>query len=279
MQYNWYEAAVSANAPRQIISVVDWASDSPTPLPPSSSKPATYNVFAWGTNDPSEGNHSITTENFDVLASPVGWHSLPYANDPPFHGVRLNTTEFYRNTTTTWGNNVCDFLLRSRNHLLYVRCVYHSRSLPRRTGRLGIHILTITARTLARTRHLTTSTIRNLLIRPMHWQKPRSISTLPSLSSSTRPIWSTIFTIGAFQFLLLNCNQTHHPLQIRLRRSRWEFSTIQLWPWRCGERCSHCQRSGWLLVQQCFLHVPTRWSERPDVFVPINHLVGSNDFT
>jgi extracellular elastinolytic metalloproteinase len=109
MQYNWYEAAVSANAPHRIISVVDWASDSPTTLPPSSSKPATYNVFAWGTNDPSEGNRSITTENFDVLASPVGWHALPYANDPSFHGVRLNTTEFYRNTTTTWGNNVCDF--------------------------------------------------------------------------------------------------------------------------------------------------------------------------
>jgi extracellular elastinolytic metalloproteinase len=105
MQDNWYEASVSASAPHQIISVVDWASDAPIPKAPEVVH-ATYNVFKWGTNDPAVGNRSIEKENFDALASPVGWHSLPYANDPSFKGVKLTTKDFYRNTTTTWGNNV-----------------------------------------------------------------------------------------------------------------------------------------------------------------------------
>src|SRR6267154_1599645 len=33
-------------------------------------------------NDPERGECSIHTENFDVLASPAGWHAIPYANDP-----------------------------------------------------------------------------------------------------------------------------------------------------------------------------------------------------
>src|SRR6267154_3670282 len=32
MEDNWYEATVSASLPHRIISVVDWASDSPMPL-------------------------------------------------------------------------------------------------------------------------------------------------------------------------------------------------------------------------------------------------------
>ena len=112
MQDNWYEAAVSATAPHRIISVVDWASDSPIPKEPKARAPATYNVFAWGINDPAEGNRSLQKENYDVLASPVGWHSLPYANDPQSDDLRLNKAEFWRNTTTTFGNNVsmlCEF--------------------------------------------------------------------------------------------------------------------------------------------------------------------------
>lgn len=106
MQDNWYEAAVSATPPHRIISVVDWASDAPIPIPEPDVEPATYNVFAWGVNDPAEGKRSIVKENFDGLASPVGWHSVPFSNDPSMRGVRLRTKEFYRNTTTTWGNNV-----------------------------------------------------------------------------------------------------------------------------------------------------------------------------
>jgi extracellular elastinolytic metalloproteinase len=105
MKDNWYEAAVSANSPHKIISVVDWASDAHIPIP-KERKPATYNVFSWGINDPACGNRSIQTENFDRLASPIGWHSLPYANDPQSQDMRFPDSSALRNTTTTWGNNV-----------------------------------------------------------------------------------------------------------------------------------------------------------------------------
>ncbi|KAF9267163.1 extracellular elastinolytic metallo proteinase [Marasmius fiardii PR-910] len=104
MEDNWYEVAVAAKAPHRIISVVDWASDAPLP-PPKERAPATYNVFRWGLNDPDEGNRTLEKENYDSLASPLGWHSLPFKHDPSFKGVKLNK-EFLRNTTTTWGNNV-----------------------------------------------------------------------------------------------------------------------------------------------------------------------------
>lgn len=105
MQDNWYEAAVSAIAPHRIISVVDWASDSPIPSEPSTA--ATYNVYGWGINDPTEGKRSINKENVDALASPVGWHAIPYTKDPTFQGLPIDKKlGFWRNTTTTWGNNV-----------------------------------------------------------------------------------------------------------------------------------------------------------------------------
>lgn len=103
MQDNWYETSVSASYPHNIISVVDWASDSPIPKP-APPPPATYNVFAWGINDPERGERSINKENFDALASPAGWHAMPVANDPSISGSR--SKEFWSNSTTTWGNNV-----------------------------------------------------------------------------------------------------------------------------------------------------------------------------
>jgi extracellular elastinolytic metalloproteinase len=105
MKDNWYEAAVSAYEPHNIISVVDWASDAYVPTSKKSKTP-TYNVFAWGINDPSEGNRSIITEKPDSIASPAGWHALPKANDPSFMNARLSNPKEWRNTTTTWGNNV-----------------------------------------------------------------------------------------------------------------------------------------------------------------------------
>ncbi|KAI0694057.1 Fungalysin metallopeptidase-domain-containing protein [Cytidiella melzeri] len=108
MEDNWYEAAVTSAAPHRIVSVVDWASDSPMPVQapvPKEPHGATYNVFPWGINDPQEGNRTIAKEVFDHLASPVGWHSLPYANDPQSTGA-LKAKEGLRNTTVTWGNNV-----------------------------------------------------------------------------------------------------------------------------------------------------------------------------
>ena len=107
MKDNWYSSSVSASAPHKIISVVDWASDAPyAPIPKNpGAKPASYNVFHWGINDPACGERSIETENFDAHASPVGWHAIPYDNDPSYKGLK-RPSEFWRNTTTTWGNNV-----------------------------------------------------------------------------------------------------------------------------------------------------------------------------
>jgi extracellular elastinolytic metalloproteinase len=106
MKDNWYEAAVSANAPHKIISVVDWASDAYAPIP-KERQPATYNVFTWGINDPSVGSRSMQSEKFDSLASPAGWHSLHVANDPQSQGSQSkhNPSKF-RNTSNTYGNNV-----------------------------------------------------------------------------------------------------------------------------------------------------------------------------
>lgn len=118
MEDNWYEASVSANSPHRIVSVVDWASDSsfsypnpntaPIPVPPPVHKPATYNVFKWGVNDPSVGNRSIEKEYLDSLASPAGWHSFPFANDPDRDagGRSRGKGEVWKNTTDTSGNNV-----------------------------------------------------------------------------------------------------------------------------------------------------------------------------
>ena len=106
MQDNWYETSVSASYPHNIISVVDWASDSPIPKPAPPPTPATYNVFAWGINDPERGERTINKENFDILASPAGWHAMPAANDPSVSSSRSTSEEFWSNSTTTWGNNV-----------------------------------------------------------------------------------------------------------------------------------------------------------------------------
>jgi extracellular elastinolytic metalloproteinase len=107
MADNWYETAVSASAPHNIISVVDWASDmyAPVPKPPSSTA-ATYNVYKWGINDPESGERSIEKESYDAHASPAGWHAIPYANDPSVKGGKSLNGNKFRNTTTTWGNNV-----------------------------------------------------------------------------------------------------------------------------------------------------------------------------
>lgn len=104
MQDNWYESAVTATSPHRIVSVIDWASDSSIPI---LSPEATYNVFPWGTNDPGSGSRSFRKENFDSLASPAGWQALPYEHDPASRYLHPKAKEgFWRNTTTTWGNNV-----------------------------------------------------------------------------------------------------------------------------------------------------------------------------
>lgn len=105
MNDNWYETAVSSAAPHRIVSVVDWASDSPVPEHPPHPR-ASYEVFRWGVNDPTCGERTMEPEATDVLASPAGWHAIPYANDPTYHSSGTKFKGKWRNTTTTWGNNV-----------------------------------------------------------------------------------------------------------------------------------------------------------------------------
>lgn len=107
MEDNWYEAAVTVGAPHRILSVVDWASDAafaPIPKKPDAPPHAVYNVFAWGLNDPVNATRSMEKENFDTLASPMGWHWIPVANDPSqdkFIKEKKATTH-----TETFGNHV-----------------------------------------------------------------------------------------------------------------------------------------------------------------------------
>jgi len=106
MQDNWYESTVTAVSPHWVVSVIDWASDSSIPIPSHEQK-ATYNVFSWGINDPESGLRSFQKENFDSLASPAGWQALPFEHDPVSRYIHPSAKEgFWRNTTTTWGNNV-----------------------------------------------------------------------------------------------------------------------------------------------------------------------------
>ena len=82
MGNSWYEVVVSLHAPHRVLSVVDWALDAPYPVPLEHTQrlPAMYNAFAFGINDPSEGNRFLARVNFDLLASPLGWHVIPGAS-------------------------------------------------------------------------------------------------------------------------------------------------------------------------------------------------------
>ena len=122
MADNWYEAAITYSEPHRIVSVVDWAADgfvdkpqadfldwfAPVPKEPSfefpkTRSPAKYQVHEWGVNDPSEDKRTVQFENFDALASPIGWHVIEHSSDPATSSRQKLS---FRNTTTTWGNNV-----------------------------------------------------------------------------------------------------------------------------------------------------------------------------
>ncbi|CAG8518674.1 17313_t:CDS:2 [Cetraspora pellucida] len=76
MEDNWYNAHINANN-GELIALMDWVSD------------AMYNVFPLGTNDPSDGSRQILENPYDIIASPLGWHS-----------------QDKKNYTNTIGNNV-----------------------------------------------------------------------------------------------------------------------------------------------------------------------------
>ena len=115
MEDNWYEAAVGAQTPFEIYSVVDWASDAamaPVPKLPTEHELASYNVFKWGINDPSHGNRTMEKETADQFASPYGWHRMPAENYPDSESTYFkNSKEKILETNTTVGNNVksCSF--------------------------------------------------------------------------------------------------------------------------------------------------------------------------
>ena len=111
MNDNWYETAVMAHRPHHIISVVDWANDaSPSHIAPIPKEPvpssATYNVFAWGVNDPEWGNRTLEKEGSDFLASPIGWHKIPAKKTPDYAPGKSPDGDALVNLTTTIGNNV-----------------------------------------------------------------------------------------------------------------------------------------------------------------------------
>ncbi|KAJ1303751.1 hypothetical protein OPQ81_008175 [Rhizoctonia solani] len=140
---NHYEVYVSVNDPTKIISVVDWVVDAPIPdsdgwlstlqrhvfgqlqevllsqdpvlvdsgfeAAPIPSIPiptaGTYRVWKWGINDPESGNRTLERVPIDRRASPLGWHSVPAANDP-FGGNPDSEKDKIVNYTSTIGNNV-----------------------------------------------------------------------------------------------------------------------------------------------------------------------------
>lgn len=58
---NWYNVHVDSESGK-LLSVIDWVSQ------------ASYNVFPFGLNDPSDGERSIVQDPANKIASPDGWH-------------------------------------------------------------------------------------------------------------------------------------------------------------------------------------------------------------
>ncbi|CAG8594442.1 11678_t:CDS:2 [Diversispora eburnea] len=76
MENNWYNGHINAHTGK-VMALMDWVSD------------ATYNVFPFGINDPSDGDRKLEENPHDIIASPYGWHS-----------------QGKKNFTNTIGNNV-----------------------------------------------------------------------------------------------------------------------------------------------------------------------------
>jgi len=107
MEDNWYKAYMDAVHPSHIHSVVDWVADSPVAPTQKELEPELpkYKVWKWGINDPDEGNRTLEEPGYDRIASPLGWDSIPAANDPMSTGV--DDPSFVIFHETTFGNNVC----------------------------------------------------------------------------------------------------------------------------------------------------------------------------
>ncbi|KAF2218306.1 fungalysin metallopeptidase [Elsinoe ampelina] len=73
---NWLLTYIDAETKKEVLGVVDYSAD------------ATYQVYPWGLNDPTEGSRQSLVDPFDKTASEFGWQSI-------------GTTSY----TTTRGNN------------------------------------------------------------------------------------------------------------------------------------------------------------------------------
>lgn len=86
--------------------------DKPAPVV-TGPRPASYRVFPWSVNDPTEAKRKVVKDPSDDVASPLGWHSVPHSGHPDakdisqlrhgwskmvkYHGLQANDTR---------GNNV-----------------------------------------------------------------------------------------------------------------------------------------------------------------------------
>ncbi|KAF8551073.1 hypothetical protein OG21DRAFT_1418633 [Imleria badia] len=103
MEHNWYETTVTTSTPHRIVSVVDWASDSPMPMPiiEEGECRLTHEIY------PLSYGRETVKELGDTLASPAGWHTLPCPNDPMRTlDLEYQASTYWHTTDTTWGNNV-----------------------------------------------------------------------------------------------------------------------------------------------------------------------------
>ncbi|KAL6707019.1 hypothetical protein ACN47E_004969 [Coniothyrium glycines] len=88
---NWLLSYVDAEDGTQVHAVVDYSAD------------ASYQVYPWGINDPTEGERIIVEDPFDSQASEFGWHST---GSESFKTVRGNNGIAH----TNWGNVQSDFI-------------------------------------------------------------------------------------------------------------------------------------------------------------------------
>ncbi|CAA9961110.1 hypothetical protein CFE70_004484 [Pyrenophora teres f. teres 0-1] len=88
---NWLLSYVDVKDGSKVHAVVDYSAD------------ATYNVYPWGINDPTEGERQLVTDGFYPPASEFGWHS---DGETTFKTTRGNNGIAH----TNWDNKMSGFL-------------------------------------------------------------------------------------------------------------------------------------------------------------------------
>jgi len=88
---NWLLTYVDAEDSNKVYSVIDYSAD------------ATYEVYPWGINDPTEGERKVITDPFDRVSSEFSWNS---DGTTKFNTTRGNNGVAH----TNWENKKSDFL-------------------------------------------------------------------------------------------------------------------------------------------------------------------------